>query len=414
MIQVCDAIMGTGKSSAAITYMNEHKHEKFIYITPYLEEAERIKKSCPGMMFVEPSSKIPKYHFKKCEHTAALIKQGRNITTTHQAFKNYTGEMLDDIRKHGYRLIVDENLDVLERYDFNGDDIRVALDAGLIVQNENSFSLAKPDYKGIVYRELCKFLQTRQLIQIEDPSGVHFHYWLLPPELMNAFQDVIILTYMFKGQSLHHFLKIYNLPYTYIGIEKTEKGKYRFSNEVYYTPEYVSNLKNMIHILEDQKLNEIGDERFSLSMSWYEKCPDEVKQLKNHVSNCFKNKWKGAAAIDRMWSTYSDCRQMISGKGYTKAFLSFNMKATNAFRDKHYMAYPINIFMNVGEKTFYYRHGIKVNDDDYALSIMVQWIWRSAIRDGDSIYIYLPSKRMRELLIDWIDRTSEGGNMIEQ
>ena len=25
MIQVCDAIMGTGKSSAAITYMNEHR-----------------------------------------------------------------------------------------------------------------------------------------------------------------------------------------------------------------------------------------------------------------------------------------------------------------------------------------------------------------------------------------------------
>lgn len=28
MIQVCDAIMGTGKSSAAITYMNEHNEEK--------------------------------------------------------------------------------------------------------------------------------------------------------------------------------------------------------------------------------------------------------------------------------------------------------------------------------------------------------------------------------------------------
>ncbi len=27
MIRVCDAIMGTGKSSAAITYMNEHPNE---------------------------------------------------------------------------------------------------------------------------------------------------------------------------------------------------------------------------------------------------------------------------------------------------------------------------------------------------------------------------------------------------
>ena len=69
--------------------------------------------------------------------------------------------------------------------------------------------------------------------------------------------------------------------------------------------------------------------------------------------------------------------------------------------------------MNVGEKTFYYAHGIEADDDIYALSIMVQWIWRSAIRDGDEIYIYVPSKRMRELLIGWIDQTSKGGNTIE-
>lgn len=42
MIKVCDAIMGSGKSSAAITYMNEHPDDKFIYITPYLNEVKRI------------------------------------------------------------------------------------------------------------------------------------------------------------------------------------------------------------------------------------------------------------------------------------------------------------------------------------------------------------------------------------
>lgn len=100
MIQVCDAIMGTGKSSAAITYMNEHRDEKFIYVTPYLEEAERIKEGCKAMHFVEPSDKLKQYGFKKSEHTAALIKQGKNITTTHQAFKRYSQDMLDDIQKY--------------------------------------------------------------------------------------------------------------------------------------------------------------------------------------------------------------------------------------------------------------------------------------------------------------------------
>ena len=414
MIQVCDAIMGTGKSSAAITYMNEHKQDKFIYITPYLEEAERIKKSCPSMMFVEPSNKIAKYQFKKCEHTAALIKQGRNITTTHQAFKRYTPDMLDDIRRHGYRLIIDENVDVLEKYDFHVDDMQVALDAGLVKQDEDTYSLANADYKGTLYREMCKFLKARQLIKMSDSSGIHLFYWVLPPELITAFQDVIILTYMFKGQSLHHFLEMYKLPYSYIGIEKIDEKHFRFSSTSCYTPNYVGNLKNMIHILDNDKMNEIGNDHFALSMGWYDKRPDEIVHLKNHVSNCIRHKWGDAPASDKMWSTYNDCRQMMSGKGYTKSFLNFNMKATNTFRDKHYMIYLVNLFMNVGEKTFYHKHGIEASNDDYALSIMVQWIWRSAIRDGDEIYIYIPSRRMRELLADWIERTSKGGNTIEQ
>lgn len=44
----------------------------------------------------------------------------------------------------------------------------------------------------------------------------------------------------------------------------------------------------------------------------------------------------------------------------------------------------------------------------WALSEMIQWIWRSAIRDGEDIYIYIPSERMRNLLSDWIDEVSSG------
>ena len=39
-------------------------------------------------------------------------------------------------------------------------------------------------------------------------------------------------------------------------------------------------------------------------------------------------------------------------------------------------------------------------------------IWRSAIRDGKPINLYIPSKRMRELLINWINNTYQGGNNI--
>jgi len=45
---------------------------------------------------------------------------------------------------------------------------------------------------------------------------------------------------------------------------------------------------------------------------------------------------------------------------------------------------------------------VDVREDEAALSTMVQWIWRSAIRDGEEVWIYIPSKRMRSLLIAWI------------
>ena len=414
MIQVCDAIMGTGKSSAAITYMNEHKDEKFIYITPYLEEAERIKNGCKSMHFVEPSDKLKQYGFKKSEHTAALIKQGKNITTTHQAFKRYTEDMLDDIREYGYRLIIDENVDVLEKYDFHPDDIQLAIDSGLIIRDEDTYYLAKEDYNGRLYHELRQFLKVRQLIQMEDSAGTHLFYWVLPPELITAFKDVIILTYIFKGQSLHHFLEMYQLPYEYIGIHKTESGQYRFCDYPGYTPEYVSHLKDMIHILDNDRMNNIGDSYHALSMSWFGRDENNVEQLKNNVNNCINNIWRNVPAGEKMWGTFNDCRCKISGKGYTRSFLRFNMKATNEYRNRHYMIYLVNLFMNVGEKTFYHKHGIEADDDMYALSIMVQWIWRSAIRDGDEIYLYIPSRRMRNLLENWIEETVQGGNTINE
>lgn len=414
MIQVCDAIMGTGKSSAAITYMNEHKEEKFIYITPYLEEAERIKNECKSMHFVEPSDKLKEYGFKKSEHTAALIKQGKNITTTHQAFKRYTEDMLDDIREYGYRLIIDENVDVLEKYDFHPDDIQLAIDSGLIIRDEDTYYLAKEDYNGRLYHELRQFLKVRQLIQMEDSAGTHLFYWVLPPELITAFKDVIILTYIFKGQSLHHFLEMYQLPYEYIGIQKTESGHYRFCDYPGYTPEYVSHLKDMIHILDNDRMNNIGDSYHALSMSWFGRDENNVEQLKKNVNNCINNIWRNAPAGEKMWGTFNDCRCKISGKGYTRSFLRFNMKATNEYRNRHYMIYLVNLFMNVGEKTFYHKHGIEADDDMYALSIMVQWIWRSAIRDGDEIYLYIPSRRMRNLLENWIEETVQGGNTINE
>lgn len=415
MIQVCDAIMGTGKSSAAITWMNEHRDDKFIYITPYLEEAKRIRKGCPDLKFVEPSNKLSKYNYHKTEHTAALIREGKNITTTHQAFKCYTEETLADIKNQGYTLIIDENVDVLEVFNFHLDDLKLAIDAGYVKENDGTYTLANTDYKGDALKDMFRLFKTRELVKIDDGEQSSLFYWTLPPELITSFKNVFILTYLFKGQSLHHFLEIYNIPYEYIGIEKTDNAAtgFRFSEYPGYTPEYVFHLKDMLHILDTKRINHIGNKYHALSMNWFQSKSTEVEQLKKNIYNCIHNIWKDAPACDKLWATYNREQSRMQGKGYTKSFLTFNAKATNDYRKKTHLVYMVNIFMNTNDKIFYQKHGIEVDEDLFALSIMVQWIWRSAIRDGEEVYLYIPSRRMRNLLTNWIDTVSKGGNYIE-
>lgn len=411
MVRVCDAIMGTGKSSAAIRYLNENADKKFIYITPYLDEAKRIKDGCPALHFVEPSDKLKQYEFKKSLHTAALIREGRNVTTTHQAFKGYTSDTLDAIREQGYTLIIDENVDVLEKFEMHPDDLRIAVEAGYVLENDGEFSLSGAEYKGRALSELFRLLKSRTLIRLRDKDNNSLFYWTLPPDLITAFEDVFILTYLFKGQSLYHFLNIYNIPFEYIGIERTDGGGYRFGEYPGYTPEYVSRLGDMLHILESD-INSVGDEYYALSKSWFGRDDDGVEELRKNVYNYFNNYWRELPADKRLCGSFINEFNKIKGKGYTKAFLTFNAKATNAYRDRMCLVYVANLFMNVDEKKFYQMHGIEVDEDMFALSIMVQWIWRSAIRDGEEVYLYIPSRRMRNLLKDWIERTMKGGNTI--
>jgi hypothetical protein len=60
--------------------------------------------------------------------------------------------------------------------------------------------------------------------------------------------------------------------------------------------------------------------------------------------------------------------------------------------------------MNPVLKHFFIQKNIIVNDEEYALSELVQWVWRSAIRDGKEINLYIPSSRMRRLLTDWLNK----------
>lgn len=142
-------------------------------------------------------------------------------------------------------------------------------------------------------------------------------------------------------------------------------------------------------------------------MNWYKRNVNNVsmKRLKDNIYNYFYNTRKTKSELN-LWTTFSDYKSYLKGKGYAKGFLSHTARATNDFRDRISIAYPINKFMNSYIKTFFEQNNINVDEDGFATSEMLQFIWRSAIRDKKEIWIYIPSIRMRTLLEKWINNNS--------
>ena len=168
-------------------------------------------------------------------------------------------------------------------------------------------------------------------------------------------------------------------------------------------------IAGLITIITDPKLNAIGNTpKFGrrtcpLSSSWYKRLdPDGLKGMYNLMYNFFKNRTTGPASLS-MWTCYSAQETQLRGSGYAKGFVACNARATNEHRHKTNLAYMIDLYMVPTVKTFIESRGVKVDQDQYALSALVQWIFRSAIRDGKPITLFIPSERMRGLLMDWLN-----------
>lgn len=394
-VKVCDSIMGSGKTEAAISQMNFDTESHYIFITPYLDEVERIKRSCAVRDFKDPQNKGN----RKLGDLHRLLASKCNIASTHSLFEMYNDETISLIQDGGYKLILDEVFQVAQNLEVSPKDLNMLRTEMIEVADDGRVRWIKEDYEGR-FEDLRDMCMTGNVILYKECLML----WLYPIEVFHAFQDVIILTYMFDAQMQKYYFDMGGIKIQRIGTV-CEHGKYHFTDCV-RMPEYVKTLHEKIHILEDAKLNKIGDQYASLSSSWYDRArkskgQPQLRQMKNNLVNVFTNRF-GSSTGKNLWTTFKDYRDVLKGKGYTKGFLSYNIRATNAYRDRCYLAYCVNVFYNPLMKNYFLDHGVEVKENEYALGEMIQWIWRSAIRDGKEIWIYVPSRRMRELLKQWL------------
>lgn len=385
--------MGAGKTSWALDYINNsYAYKKFIYITPFLKEITRIRETVTNRTFYEPNN--DNKEGRKLRSLKELIISGRDICATHSLFQMADDELIELLTDSGYTLILDEVMDVIEKAPISGVDIKALLDLKYIEVVNNRVIWLNDEYIGGRFDDIRLLAKAGNLFYHRGK----FLIWSFPPQVFKAFNEVIVMTYLFDAQIQRYYYDLYNIQYEFKSVKKI--------GDKYEIVDYIRGAENrkeimkLIHLYEG-KLNNIGERNNALSATWLRRAGDDViEQLQKNTYNFFYNICK-TKAKENLWTTIKDRQPELRGKGYAKSFIPLNMRATNDYESRKALAYLFNRYMNPIERAFFEDNGINVNQDLLAVSDLLQWVWRSRIRNREPIQLYLPSSRMRGLLKAW-------------
>lgn len=446
-IIVIDSIMGSGKSTYLLDYINRHKEKRFLCIVPTkdktLEKDGVDKQGEIGryMSNIKFKTYQPLEKPTKSKNLEKLLKEGKNIVTTHSLITKSNNIIMNLIKEQGYTLIIDEVLDCVHSYNdnFKKSDFKLLLESGYVhIQNDGflKWNDNKQDFDG-KYEQFKNLCNLKSLMTLKKENGEWSDkvvIWTMPVTFFNFFNECYICTYLFEGSLQSSYFKLHNIKYEHKTIINGTLQPYNKDIEIMQRKEkyQLMNIHTLEEVLKDK--SQIFNSKSFLNKTWYDKICKEQKNIvkikkefpnqneatiskiiqnlihendihkfdilknsiyyfKRHIIKCEANEF--------MWTTFKNSRNYLKGKGYSKCFVSLNAKGTNDYRNCRGLAYLINLYPSTDLINFFKSYGIYINKDLYALSEMLQWIWRSRIRDNKQIDIYIPSKRMRDLLYRW-------------
>ncbi len=398
-VKVVDSIMGSGKSTWATNYMNAHRDRRFIFCTPFRKEVERIMAACPHFSTPEEKDGIPKQ-----ADFIQMLENGECIVTTHELFKRLpvTPRITERLKEYGYTLILDEVLEIIEKINIEPKDMKALFNERYVEVDELTGTVRwiEKDYSpGGVFSGYKRLIDTKAVIRYKD----NLLLWLFPKELLKAFSEIYELTFMFTGSTTEQYLRICGFeiePY-YVDDGQLVSGIQNLSPEK-------EKIRELLDIY-DGPLNTVGDKWTAFSSNWWKRRGNsDKKRAINDAYNFLHNVCR-ARVGDILWSRIKEKpNEEPSIKGKLKnAFCPCNARATNEYKDRTVLVYLANIFIDPGINAWFEENGGHIDAEQHALSQLLQWVWRSGIREHKPVRLYLPSRRMREMLTAWL--TQERG-----
>jgi hypothetical protein len=411
-ILVYDAPMSYGKTNEVIQEINNNPDNFYFVFTPLLSEVSRYIQSCPEIDFAEPSSGKQ----TKTQSLEYLLEHtDKSVVTSHAMFENLTQKMLKNIAykttKGKKILIMDEVLETVRplQSGVSNEDTKALLKAQFIAVNEDDKRVTWIGKRLERYRDIWTAADNEQLYLIHDK----FFVFEIPLRLLELFDKVVILTYMFEGSVMYHYFKYYETPFDYYQIDQRK------------VDEIMETFRSLITVVD---CSCYGYDKGALTKGYYQK----HDSIRSELNNCIKNlmdmtdtrledtlftmysSWKdvdGNMVDTEKWlktvkiGECSDCSFLDSDDGSEEcrhSFLSHTVRATNEYSHKKLMIYCINKHPHQSVATYFSHKGVPMNKDRYALSEMLQWLFRGCVRNRQPMKVAILSDRMQRLFESWL------------
>ena len=399
-VTIRDYPCGSGKTTSMIEGFRSDR--KYLVIVPLLTEVDRVVEWSKSTPFQQPHANDNNAP-TKTESLESMVLQGENIVATHSLF-----ERLVPLARQGllsdYDIIIDEVPEVvrsvsskskvsIEEFYLNTGYMTVDTKTGLVRPTKKWWSM-RDDVDDTLSTTILTYANTGCLYLLEG----HLFIWAMPKELLTAGRTTTILTYKSEGSVLSSYLKKLNVPVEVTNDNQLEEAFRKKAAELITIKD--------IPALSRLALSHSGQLAGISNSSYCKTIGIALKNLRgrqlsgvladNILITCAKEGWlkKGN---ERVAGPFASRSKLFKGANWVPKVT----RGTNDYAHCSHLIYLYDQHMNP-----YVARWLEDNsrafDDAYALTELIQWVWRSRVRKGQPITLYLPSLRMRQLMEEWL------------
>jgi hypothetical protein len=333
---------------------------------------------------------------------------------------------LDLIEQQGYVMVIDEEVSMIEPLEaMSSGDTGYTNNDLKYLYNDGKLCVDKEDFGRLVwnwdeYGDKAKYSRLKSMCdlgmvycadsKIDHSTGnkideIHSLVTQLPLRLLQCCQRVVLITYMFSGSIMDSFLRMKGVDV--VDIDKEAEGiSLRYSDE-----QAKEQIRDLINIVETYSTRKVANRRLTYTYYANEFSEKESQLISTAIRSVGRE--CQASAKDVMWTCPRDRafgskqnRNYVKPRGYgaKQCFVPCSARATNDYCHKNTLIHALYRHPNLTVERYLSHYGVGVDKNNFALSEIIQWVWRSRIRDQQPINLSILSSRMRILFLEWLGK----------